>query len=119
MPPRVASSRPRATSHSRTSPNFVWPPPDDTFHGAIRKTAARRDAAQGAKPQATTLVFFGAKGGAGTTTVAVNCGVEIARLSQRLAYDFEQIVCRPLYGTNPPMPGGVGGAASRDAPYPD
>jgi len=62
---------------------FLWPPPDDTFHGAIRKTAARRDAAQGAKPNATTLVFFGAKGGAGTTTVAVNCGVEIARLSQR------------------------------------
>jgi len=62
---------------------FLWPPPEDTFHGAIRKAAARRDAAQGAKPQATTLVFFGAKGGAGTTTVAVNCGVEIARLSQR------------------------------------
>jgi pilus assembly protein CpaE len=62
---------------------FLWPPPDDTFHGAIRKAAARRDAAQGAKPNATTLVFFGAKGGAGTTTVAVNCGVEIARLSQR------------------------------------
>src|SRR5215467_2378938 len=62
---------------------FLWPPPDDTFHGAIRKAAARRDAAQGAKATATTLVFFGAKGGAGTTTVAVNCGVEIARLSQR------------------------------------
>jgi pilus assembly protein CpaE len=28
-------------------------------------------------------VFFGAKGGAGTTTMAVNCGVEIARLSKR------------------------------------
>src|SRR5215510_2249366 len=62
---------------------FLWPPPDDTFQGAIRKAAARRDAAQGAKATATTLVFFGAKGGAGTTTVAVNCGVEIARLSQR------------------------------------
>jgi pilus assembly protein CpaE len=62
---------------------FLFPPPEDTFHGAIRKTATRRDANQGAKPSATTLVFFGAKGGAGTTTVAVNCGVEIARLSQR------------------------------------
>jgi pilus assembly protein CpaE len=29
------------------------------------------------------LVFFGAKGGAGTTTLAVNCGVEIARLTKR------------------------------------
>jgi len=28
-------------------------------------------------------MFFGAKGGAGTTTLAVNCGVELARLSKR------------------------------------
>jgi len=28
-------------------------------------------------------VFFGAKGGAGTTTLAVNCGVELARLTKR------------------------------------
>ena len=62
---------------------FTWPPADETFHGAIRRTAARRETAQGAKPAATTLVFFGAKGGAGTTTVAVNCGVELARLSKR------------------------------------
>jgi pilus assembly protein CpaE len=62
---------------------FLWPPADDMFHGAIRRTAARREAAQGTRPAATTLVFFGAKGGAGTTTMAVNCGVEIARLSKR------------------------------------
>jgi CO dehydrogenase nickel-insertion accessory protein CooC1 len=34
-------------------------------------------------PQATTMVFFGAKGGAGTTTMAVNSAVEISRLSKR------------------------------------
>jgi pilus assembly protein CpaE len=62
---------------------FVWPPADETFHGAIRRTAARREVTQGAKPAATTLVFFGAKGGAGTTTVAVNTGVELARLTGR------------------------------------
>jgi len=62
---------------------FTWPPVEETFHGAIRRTAARRDTAHGAKPSATTLVFFGAKGGAGTTTVSVNCGVELARLSKR------------------------------------
>ena len=28
-------------------------------------------------------MFFGAKGGAGTTTIAVNCGVDIARLRKR------------------------------------
>jgi pilus assembly protein CpaE len=62
---------------------FIWPPADEAFHGAIRRTAARREAVQGAKPPATTLVFFGVKGGSGTTTVAVNCGVELARLSKR------------------------------------
>jgi pilus assembly protein CpaE len=62
---------------------FVWPPADETFHGAVRRTAARRETAQGSKPAATTLVFFGAKGGAGTTTMAVNCAVEVARLSKR------------------------------------
>lgn len=62
---------------------FTWPPAQDTLHGAIRRTAARREAAQGARPSVTTLVFFGAKGGAGTTTIAVNCGVELARLTKR------------------------------------
>ncbi|HZP48376.1 MAG TPA: AAA family ATPase [Vicinamibacterales bacterium] len=62
---------------------FAWPPEDEAFHGAIRRTAARRETVQGARPAATTLVFFGAKGGAGTTTIAVNCAVELARLSKR------------------------------------
>src|SRR5206468_176889 len=38
---------------------FTWPPDEETFHGAIRRTAGRRETAQGAKPSATTLVFFG------------------------------------------------------------
>ena len=59
---------------------FTFPPPEDTFFEAIRRTAARRTAA-GHANAATTIVFFGAKGGAGTTTVAVNCAVELARLS--------------------------------------
>jgi pilus assembly protein CpaE len=62
---------------------FAWPPSEDTFNTAVRRSAARREATQGTRPAATTLVFFGAKGGAGTTTMAVNCGVEIARLSKR------------------------------------
>jgi len=61
---------------------FVWPPPDDKFAEAVRRIAAKREAALG-KPAASTLVFFGAKGGVGTTTMAVNCGVELARLSKR------------------------------------
>jgi pilus assembly protein CpaE len=62
---------------------FTWPPVDETFHGAVRRTAARRETAAGARASAVTLVFFGAKGGAGTTTTAVNCGVELARLSKK------------------------------------
>ena len=62
---------------------FTWPPVEETFHGAVRRTAGRRETTEGARPAATTLVFFGAKGGAGTTTVSVNCGVELARLSKR------------------------------------
>jgi pilus assembly protein CpaE len=63
---------------------FTWPPAEEVFQGAVRRTAARRETAQGAKPSATMMVFFGAKGGAGTTTIAVNCGVELARLSKRM-----------------------------------
>ncbi|MEO6236349.1 MAG: hypothetical protein ABIQ52_05075, partial [Vicinamibacterales bacterium] len=57
---------------------------EESFHGAVRRTAARREAASaGAKPPCVTYAFLGAKGGAGTTTVAVNCGVELARLTKR------------------------------------
>ena len=61
---------------------FAWPPPAETFDEALRRTAARRAAAP-SSTQPTTMVFFGAKGGAGTTTLAVNCAVEIARLKKR------------------------------------
>src|SRR4249919_2464873 len=57
---------------------------EESFHGAVRRSAARREAASaGAKPPCVTHVFLGAKGGAGTTTVAVNCAVELARLTKR------------------------------------
>src|SRR5262245_9500065 len=62
---------------------FIWPPADETFHGAVRRMAARRETSHGARTTAQTFTFFGAKGGSGTTTVAVNCGVELARLSKR------------------------------------
>src|SRR4029077_9413839 len=63
---------------------FMWPVPEDSFEGAVRRMATRRDTANAsAKPPSETLVFFGAKGGAGTTTVSVNCAVELARLTKR------------------------------------
>jgi pilus assembly protein CpaE len=64
---------------------FTWPPAEETFQSAVRRLAARRETTQGARPPATTMVFFGSKGGAGTTTLAVNSAVEIARLSKRSA----------------------------------
>jgi len=60
---------------------FTWPPAKDALDEGINRTAGRR--ASSAPAQATTMVFFGAKGGAGTTTMAVNCAVEVARLSKR------------------------------------
>src|SRR3954451_8712611 len=64
---------------------FTWQPAADpaavrrteeSIHAAVRRTAARRDAASAsARPPSATHVFLGAKGGAGTTTVAVNCAV--------------------------------------------
>lgn len=60
---------------------FAWPLANDALAEGIKRTAGRR--ATSAAPQATTMVFFGAKGGAGTTTMAVNSAVEISRLSKR------------------------------------
>jgi pilus assembly protein CpaE len=63
---------------------FMWPVPEEAFQGAVRRTHTRRESAQASvKPPSATLVFFGAKGGAGTTTVSVNCAVELARLTKR------------------------------------
>ena len=57
---------------------------EESFQGAVRRTAARREAASaGGRLPCVTHVFLGAKGGAGTTTVAVNCAVDLARLSKR------------------------------------
>lgn len=61
---------------------LTWPPARETLDDAIRRMVSRLEAAPGDRPATTTLVFFGAKGGVGTTTVAVNCAVELARLSK-------------------------------------
>jgi pilus assembly protein CpaE len=63
---------------------FMWPAPDEPFHAAVRRAAARRESSQsGAQQPSQTFVFFGAKGGAGTTTVGVNTAVELCRLTKR------------------------------------
>lgn len=71
---------------------FAWAPGAETlpasseegFHGAVRRAAARREQAHATSRQpSVTHVFLGAKGGSGTTTVSVNCAVELARLTKR------------------------------------
>jgi pilus assembly protein CpaE len=62
---------------------FAWPPSRSALDEALQRAAARRAASPSSGPESTTIVFFGAKGGAGTTTIAVNCGVDLARLRKR------------------------------------
>jgi pilus assembly protein CpaE len=63
---------------------FMWPVPDEPFHAAVRRAAARRESSNTAGTQPSqTLVYFGAKGGAGATTVAVNSAVELCRQTKR------------------------------------
>ena len=61
---------------------LAWPAQEAAFHEAIRRAAARMSSSA-PKPQSCVLVFLGAKGGVGTTTLAVNCAVDLKRLSGR------------------------------------
>jgi pilus assembly protein CpaE len=56
----------------------TWPLADQPFHDAVARASARKGASGGAAALASIVVFIGAKGGVGTTTLAVNCGVELA-----------------------------------------
>jgi pilus assembly protein CpaE len=58
---------------------FAWPLQEPALHDALSRAAARAQAVSG-RSQASMLVFLGAKGGVGTTTLAVNTAVDLARL---------------------------------------
>jgi pilus assembly protein CpaE len=62
---------------------FAWPPSRSAFDEALQRASNRRAASPTSRPDSRTLVFFGAKGGAGATTIAVNFGVDVARLRKR------------------------------------
>ena len=62
---------------------LTWPPADHSFHEGVARAAARRSSSTSARRTATTTAFLGAKGGAGTTTIAVNSAIGIAGLSKR------------------------------------
>jgi pilus assembly protein CpaE len=82
---------------------LAWPSNDDgtrsldeAFRTALARTAERIRAAKGTEDRraSLTMSFFGAKGGVGTTTLAVNSAIDIARLSKRptLIIDLHQFV---------------------------
>jgi pilus assembly protein CpaE len=67
---------------------------DEAFHTALKRTVERSRPAKDNARSGVTLSFFGAKGGVGTTTLAVNSAIEIARLSKRptLIIDLNQFL---------------------------
>jgi pilus assembly protein CpaE len=69
------------------------PPLEETFLTALERTVERHRSKPGSRSSAV-LSFFGAKGGAGTTTLAVNSAVEIARTSKKptLIIDLHQFL---------------------------
>jgi pilus assembly protein CpaE len=56
---------------------LTWPIAPEAFDDAVTRTSARRGAS-GSASLASIVSFIGAKGGVGTTTLAVNTGVELA-----------------------------------------
>ena len=71
---------------------LAWPL-DDSFTAAIHRTAERSRPKDGSR-NTSVLSFFGVKGGAGTTTLAVNSAIEIARTSKKptLIIDLHQFI---------------------------
>ena len=71
---------------------LAWPL-DESFTAAIRRTAERSRPKDGSR-NSSVLSFFGVKGGAGTTTIAVNSAIEIARISKKptLIIDLHQFI---------------------------
>ena len=71
---------------------FAWPTAEEIssgsmevgLHGALGRIAERLAAAHGDDTsESRAFAFFGTKGGTGTTTLAVNCGAELARLTKK------------------------------------
>ena len=62
---------------------LTWPFEADTLEEAIRRAAAHRASQPGGASHAAVHVFIGAKGGGGTTTMAVNCAVDVSRIGKR------------------------------------
>lgn len=71
---------------------LAWPL-DESFTAAIHRAAERSKPKDGTR-NSCVLSFFGVKGGAGTTTLAVNTAIEVARTSKKptLIIDLHQFL---------------------------
>lgn len=67
---------------------------DDNLRTALTRAAERARGRVGDRRTAQTFSFFGAKGGSGTTTLAVNTAIDIARTTKRptLIIDLRQFL---------------------------
>jgi pilus assembly protein CpaE len=64
--------------HAGANEVLAWPPPDGALEDGIKRLSERRRATGSSGRSSSVITFIGAKGGVGTTTLAVNCGVELA-----------------------------------------
>jgi pilus assembly protein CpaE len=70
---------------------LTWPVTDDALDEAVERASARRGASGATSSLASIVTFIGAKGGVGTTTLAVNSAVELAgKKKQTLVMDMKQ-----------------------------
>src|SRR5918994_4705542 len=71
---------------------LAWPL-DDSFTAAIHRAAERSKPKDGSR-NSCVMSFFGVKGGTGTTTLAVNTAIELARTSKKptLIIDSHQFI---------------------------
>jgi pilus assembly protein CpaE len=70
---------------------LTWPIGNDVFDEAVERASSRRGGSGAGSSLASIVTFIGAKGGVGTTTLAVNCAVELAgKKKQTIMVDLKQ-----------------------------
>jgi pilus assembly protein CpaE len=70
---------------------LTWPLSSEAFEEAVERASSRRGGSGGGSSLASIVTFIGAKGGVGTTTLAVNCAVELAaKKKQTIMVDLKQ-----------------------------
>jgi pilus assembly protein CpaE len=70
---------------------LTWPISHESLEEAVERASSRRGGAGAGSSLASIVTFIGAKGGVGTTTLAVNCAVELAgKKKQTIMVDLKQ-----------------------------